>query len=164
MRRLSRTIDLDCSADTFWKMFFEEDFIRRMHKEGLGFRELDILERSETRRRLRAVPSLDVPEAVAKLLGDRFGYEERGTFDPARGEWKWSMIPNAMGDKLRTEGSIVVESAGEGKARRRDEVTIDCKVFGVGGLIEGSAEKQLRVSWDKEEAFLKSWIAKMKQG
>jgi hypothetical protein len=162
MRRLSRSIDLDCDTETFWKVFFDEDYIRRLHKEGLGFREIEILEKTDSRRRLRAVPSLEVPEAVARLLGDRFGYEERGTLDQARGEWRWSMAPNALGDKLRTEGTIVVEAAGEGKARRRDEVVIEAKVFGIGGVIESSAEKQLRTSWQKEEEFLKRWLARIK--
>lgn len=162
MRRLSRTLNLDCDPDTFWKIFFDEDYIRRLHKEGLGFREIEILERSDSKRRLRAVPSLEVPEAVARLLGHRFGYEEKGTLDKARGEWRWSMAPNALGDKLRTEGTIAVEAAGDGKARRRDEVIIEAKVFGIGGVIKSSAEKQLRISWQREEDFLNRWIARLK--
>jgi hypothetical protein len=159
MRKLTRTIVLDCEPEKFWNVFFDDDYIRKMHKDGLGFREIEILEKTETRRRLRAVPSLEVPETVARLLGDRFGYEERGTVDRARGEWRWSMAPNALGDKLRTEGTITIESAPGGKTRRRDDVVIEAKLFGVGGLIEASAEKQLRASWEKEEAFMKRWLA-----
>ncbi len=161
MRRLSRTLDIACDADAFWAIFFDDDYVKKLHREGLGFREIEILERTDTRRRLRAVPSLDVPEPVARLLGDRFGYVETGSLDRARGEWRWSMAPNALGDKLRTEGTIVVEATGEGRARRRDEVVIEAKVFGVGGLIESSAEKQLRASWEREAAFLNRWIAKV---
>jgi hypothetical protein len=162
MRRLTRTLELDCDPDSFWQMFFDDDYVKKLHRDGLGFREIEVLERTDTRRRLRAVPSLDVPETVARLLGDRFGYVETGSLDRARGEWRWSMAPNALGDKLRTEGTIVVEAAGDGRARRKDEVIIEAKVFGVGGLIEASAEKQLRASWDREATFLNRWIAKTK--
>lgn len=160
MRKLTRTLVLDCEPEKFWSVFFDDEYIRKMHLEGLGFREVEILEKTETRRRLRAVPALDVPETVAKLLGDRFGYEERGTVDRSKGEWRWSMLPNALGDKLRTEGTVTIESAPGGKTRRHDNVVIEAKLFGVGSLIEGTAEKQLRASWEKEEAFLKRWLAR----
>jgi hypothetical protein len=151
---------LDCDTDTFWKVFFDDEYAKRLHREGLGFREIEILDKTESSRRLRAVPSMEVPPAVERLLGDRFGYEERGTLDKERGEWRWSMVPNALGGKLRTEGTVRVEAAGDGKTRRRDEVTIEASVFGVGGLIEGAAEKQLKISWEKEETFLKKWLAR----
>jgi hypothetical protein len=160
MRKLTRTLVLDCDPETFWKVFFDDEYIRRMHLDGLGFREIEILEKTDTRRRLRAVPALDIPETVAKLLGDRFGYEERGTVDREKGEWRWSMAPNALGDKLRTEGTVTIESAPGGKTRRHDNVVIEAKLFGVGSLIEGTAEKQLRASWEKEETFLKRWLGR----
>lgn len=160
MRKATRTVELDCDVDSFWKTFFDDAFIRGVHLDGMGFREIEVLEKSDTTRRLRAVPKLEAPEAVAKILGDRFGYEERATLDRAKNEWRFSMSPNALGDKLRTDGVIRLEELGPKRVRRRDEVTFDCRLFGLGGLIENTAEKQLRASWEKEEAFLKKWLAK----
>lgn len=160
MKKATRTVDLDCSAETYWKTFFDDAFVRAVHLEGMAFREIEILAKTETSRRLRAVPKLEAPEAVAKILGDRFGYEERATFDRAKNEWRFSMLPNALGDKLKTEGVIRVEELGPNKIRHRDEVTFECKVFGLGGIIETTAEKQLRLSWAQEEAFMKKWLAK----
>jgi len=160
MRKVTRTLTLDCDANTVWSMFFDDAFIRGVHLDGMEFRELEILKKTDTTRSLRAVPKMDAPAAVAKLLGDRFGYEERATLDREKNEWRFSMIPNALGDKLRTEGVTRLEALGDDRVRRRDEVTFDCKVFGLGGLIEGTAEKQLKTSWEKEEAFVRRWLAK----
>jgi hypothetical protein len=142
-----------------------------MHKDGLGFREIEILEKTETRRRLRAVPSLEVPETVARLLGDRFGYEERGTVDRARGEWRWSMAPNALGDKLRTEGTITIESAPGGKTRRRDDGwphrgfgrEAAPRVVGEGGGVHEALARRLRLglrqfqSWGSQDVATGLW-------
>lgn len=160
MRKANRTVELDCDVETFWKTFFDDAFIRESHKDGMGFREIEVLSKTDTSRKLRAVPKLDAPEVVAKLLGDKFGYEERATLDRAKNEWRFTMIPNALGEKLKTEGTIRIEEIGPKRIRRKDEVSFDCKVFGVGGLIEATAEKELKTSWAKEEAFLKKWLAK----
>ncbi|HTJ80852.1 MAG TPA: DUF2505 domain-containing protein [Polyangiaceae bacterium] len=160
MRKANRTLELDCDADTFWKMLFDDAFIRGVHLDGMGFREIEILKKTDSSRTLRAVPKLDAPEAVAKLLGDRFGYEERATLDRTKNEWRFHMVPNALGEKLRTEGTTRLEPLGDGRVRRRDEVTFECKVFGLGGMIESTAEKQLKASWEKEEAFVKRWLSK----
>ena len=161
MRRTTREDVLDCDVETFWKVFLDREYTEKCYLQGLDFKELEILEQTETTRRIRAVPRLEVPAAVAKLLGDRFGYEERGTLDRAKNEWRWSNTPNTLGDKLKTEGTLRVEPAGEGKCRRIDEVTFDAKVFGVGGLLETTAEKQVRAAWEKETAFLRGWLKKL---
>ena len=41
-------------------------------------------------------------------------------------------------------------------------MTIEAKIFGVGGLIESSAEKQLREGWDKSAVFMNKWLAEHK--
>jgi hypothetical protein len=158
MRKLDRETRFDCSPETFWNAFWDPEFNRKLYLEALGFREIEILEQTDVTRRMRAVPKLDMPGPLVKVLGDRFGYEERGKLDRARGEWRWSTIPNALGDKIRTEGVLRIVSDGSG-CRRLDEVTIEAKVFGIGGLIESTAEKQLRASWEKEAVFTKSWLS-----
>ena len=160
MRQLDRETLFDCAPDAFWKAFLDLEFNRRLYLDALSFREIDILEQTDTSRRMRAVPRLELPGPLAKVLGDRFGYEERGQLDRPKGEWRWHTIPNAMGDKIKTEGILRIEAAGDGRCRRLDQVTIEAKVFGIGGLIESTAEKQLRASWEKEAVFTKGWLAK----
>jgi hypothetical protein len=47
-----------------------------------------------------------------------------------------------------------------GGVRRTDELTIEARVFAVGGLIEATSEKQLRALWAKEAPFTQRWLAR----
>jgi hypothetical protein len=68
------------------------------------------------------------------------------------------MLPNTMADKLNTSGIIRLEPAGDGKIRRLDEASIEAKIFGIGGLVESSTEKEIRNAWDKEARFMAKWL------
>lgn len=159
MRKASSSTTFDCDVETFWKTFLSEEYNRKFYIDELGFRAFEILSQSDTARRLRIVPKLDMPKPVMKILGDSFGYEEEGRLDVDKNEWHWKMIPNTMREKLKTEGLVRVEPAGEGKCRRTDEVSMEAKIFGIGGLIESSTEKEIRSAWAKEAAFFKRYIA-----
>ncbi len=162
MRKLSVTHVLDCDVATFWKTFFDDEYNQRLYKDGLSFKSFEILERSEGKRRMRGVPKLNAPAPVAKLLGDSFGYEEQGSFDEAASLYRWKMIPNTLTDKLTTQGTVKVEASGEGKVRRVSEASIEAKVFGLGGILESTAEKEIRDGWEKEAAFMNRWLREKK--
>ena len=158
MRKTTATNIIDCDVDTFWKMFFDEAYNRAFYMDELGFTKFEILSSSDNARVIRAVPKLDMPKPVMKLLGSSFGYEEHGTLDRDKNLWSWKMVPNTMADKLKTEGTIKIEAAGEGKCRRTDTCTLEAKIFGVGGLVESSTEKEVRSAWSKETVFLTRWL------
>jgi hypothetical protein len=63
-----------------------------------------------------------------------------------------------MSDKLFTSGTVRVEPIGDSKVRRIAEMSIEAKIFAVGGLIESSAEKQMRDGWDKSANFMNKFI------
>ena len=54
----------------------------------------------------------------------------------------------------------VIEPAGDGKVRRVSDASIEAKVFGLGGVLEGTAEKEVRDGWDKEAVFMNRWVTK----
>jgi len=58
------------------------------------------------------------------------------------------------------DGAARVELAGDGQSRRTDDFCVEAKVFGLGGLIESSVEKELRRARAKEYAFLTRWVEK----
>jgi len=156
------THEIQCNAETFWKTFFDKDFNLKLYKEGLGFPEFSIVDQRETDtelvRKVTGSPKMEVPAPVAKLLGSNFRYTEEGKFDKSTKIWRWKLIPSAMPDKLRNEGSMRIEPIGETKIRRIAELVLEAKVFGVGGLIESSSEKQLREGWDKSAVFMNNWL------
>ncbi len=164
MKTVTGTMALPCSADTFWRVFLDEAYTRAMFMEQLGFKDFALLELTETTRKLRAVPKVNLPSVLEKLVGDSFAYEEHGTLDRARNEWRWRMVPptpepgkKARKELVATSGIVRVEPAGDG-CRRIDEVQVEAKIFGVGGIIESTVEKEVRASWAKEQAFLLRWL------
>ena len=156
MKTVTTTAVLPCSPEMFWKVFFDERYTRSLFLDELGFRELAVLELTDSARKIRVVPKLNLPGPLQKLIGDSFGYEEHGTLDRARNLWTWRMVPKK--ELVATRGTVRVEATPDGKCRRSDEIVVEGKIFGLGGLIESTAEKEVRASAAKEQAFFTRWI------
>ncbi len=166
MGKFTITHEINCDADTFWKLFFDKSYNEELFRKELGFPHYSIVEQRETDseiyRKIAGQPKMDMPGPVQKLLGSGFSYTEEGRFNKATKTWTWKMTPSALADKLRQEGTLRIEAVGDKKVRRVAEMVIEAKVFGVGGLIESSAEKQLRQGWDHSATFTNRWIAEGK--
>jgi hypothetical protein len=163
MGKFTVTHEINCNADTFWKIFFDKTFSEKLYKESLGFPEYTITEQRDTGTEVIRVsvgtPKMDMPGPVAKLLGSSFSFTEHGTFNKATKVYRFKSTPSTMADKLRNEGTLRIEPIGDNKVRRIAEIEIEAKVFGVGGLIESSAEKQFREGWDRSAVYMNQWIA-----
>lgn len=162
MGKFTITHEIQCNAETFWKTFFDKDFNVKLYKEVLGFPEFNIVEQRETDgglvRKISGVPKMELPGPIAKLLGSGFRYTEDGTFDKAKGLWRWKLTPSTLADKTRNEGSMRIEPIGDAKVRRIADLEIEAKIFGVGGLMESTFEKQLREGWDKSAVYMNNWV------
>jgi hypothetical protein len=153
--------ELDCDCDRFWKLFFDREYNEKLFK-ALEFPEWKLIEDKETDteiiRIVKAMPKPEAPAAVQKLLGSRFGYDEEGHFNKATKTHSFVIKPNVLGDKLRNEGTVKCEPRGEGKSTRVVTITLEAKVFGLGGMIESSFEKSFRTGWQKSADFLNRWV------
>lgn len=163
MSRFTLVHEIQCDAETFWKIFFDKDFNETLFREHLRFSKFDVLEYRDSERsifrKVSGTPKMDLPGPVAKLLGSRFSYTEEGTFDRASGVWNWKMALSALADKIHNQGSVRIEPVGPGKVRRIADITTEAKIFGIGGMIESAAEKNMRAGWDASAAFMNRWIA-----
>jgi Protein of unknown function (DUF2505) len=165
MNRFSVSHEINCSVAAFWKLFLDKTFNESLYKDALkfnGWTQLDLVENDKTiTRKCSGQPKVNMPGPVMKLMGSNFGYTEVGIFDKTALTWKWTLTPSALADRVKQEGTVRVESVGDGsKVRRTAELMIDAKVFGLGGIIESSAEKQLREGWDSSARFMNDYIAK----
>ncbi|MBL8683888.1 MAG: DUF2505 domain-containing protein [Myxococcales bacterium] len=162
MIKFTLTHEINCDPDTFWKLFFDKEFNDALYKGALGFTKYDLLESKDSDkqlvRKVNAVPKVDLPGPIAKLMGPGFGYVEDGVLDKATKRWTWTLTTSTMADKLKQNGTLKVEAAGEGKCRRVAEISGEAKVFGLGGMIESTIEKELRQGWDKSAEFMNKWI------
>jgi hypothetical protein len=164
MGKFTVTHEIHCNKETFWKVFFDQQFNLELYKTHLRFPEFRIIEQQDTAteiiRKAAGTPKMDVPGPIAKLLGSNFSYQEEGKFNKATGIWQWRMQPSTLADKMRNEGVMRIEAIGDGSVRRIADITIEAKIFGVGGLIESTAEKQLREGWAQSATFMNDWIKK----
>ena len=163
MGKFSVTHEINCNVETFWKTFLDKTFNEKLYLEGLGFPAFKIVDQTETDakiiRKVAGTPKMEVPPAVAKVLGSNFGYTEDGVFDKTAKVWTWKLTTSAMPDKIKQEGKVTVTAIGDNKVRRTAEIFMEAKVFMIGGLIESSGEKQLREGWDKSAVFMNKYLA-----
>jgi hypothetical protein len=160
--------EINCDEATFWELFLDKEFNERLYKDGLGFPEWQIVEQVETdaevRRTTKGKPKLkNIPGPVAKILGDSFGYTETGSMDKKTKVWRYKLTPTVLADKIRQEGTLKIQPAGDNKVKRVVDLVIEAKVFGIGGMLESTTEKQLRDGWDTSAAFMNKWIADKKK-
>jgi len=163
MKKITLRHEINCSEEHFWKVFFDKDFNNTLFLQELGFPEFELLEQSDNdgtiTRTVRGRPKMDMPKPVVKVLGDSFGYEESGTYDPSTKVWTWKMTPNRLADKLRHKGTVRVEVISDTKVRRIADIEMEAKVFGIGGLIEKTSETQMTAGWNQSATFMNKWIA-----
>jgi hypothetical protein len=169
MKTSTASAVLPCTPETFWAAFLDESYLTALYLEELEYRAFAVIEIGETSRKLRVVPNMRLPAPVARLIGDSFAYEDHGTLDRARSEWTWRMVQPAnldptskpRKDVVTMHGTVRVEAAGDGRCRRTDDFSIEAKLFGLGGLIESTIEKELQTARAKEYAFLTQWLEKL---
>jgi len=166
MKTCTTSAVLPCTADAFWATFLDEPYLRTLYLDELESRAFDVLEIAPASRKLRIVPKLKLPAPVAKLIGESFAYEEHGTLDRAANQWTWRMVQPAnldpkskpRKDAVTMHGTVRIEPSGDGHCRRTDQFTVEAKIFGLGGLIESTIEKELQTARAKEYAFLARWV------
>jgi hypothetical protein len=153
--------DLECDPKRFWEVYFDRDFNTKLYA-FLGFPEWTLVEQREepdaTVRVARAIPKMEVPGPVAKLLGSSFAYTEEGRFDRAAKTYRFSMKPSTLADKVHNEGVLHVEPRGTDGCTRVVDLTAEAKVFGLGGMIEAATEKNHIVVWGKSVDFFNRWV------
>lgn len=166
MKTSTASAVLPCTPEAFWAAFLDESYLRALYLEELECAAFAVIEIGETSRKLRIVPKMKLPAPVAKLIGDSFAYEDHGALDRARNEWTWRMVQPAnldpkskpRKDVVAMHGKVRIDEADGGHCRRTDDFSIEAKMFGLGGLVESSVEKELRSARAKECAFLTRWV------
>jgi hypothetical protein len=155
--------DFDATEEAFYAVFFDRDTMHRMYREYMSFPECNITQEDDgdrTRRTIVAVPKMEMPAALAKLAGNSIRYTEAGTFDKKSKTYTWKTTTGFMPDKIKHEGVQRIESLGNGKIRRTAEITLEAKVFGLGGVIESTFQKALHDGWEKATQFFRQELAK----
>jgi Protein of unknown function (DUF2505) len=152
---------MHCSSERFWTVFFDPAATRELILDGLGFASCDIepvVERDSVRTRsMRVTPKLDIPAVVAKLLGPKLGYTEHGRLDTKTMIWSYEIVLSVLSDRIRMGGKLHLVPDGE-RCRRISKLFCEVRIFGVGGLVEKAAEKNMRDGWNRSAVWLNAWL------
>lgn len=164
MQRHEIEQEIHCPPDRLWELFFSDEFNIEMYEQGLGFPSCKIPERSDDgqvlHRRMVMIPKVDMPKPLAKVVGDRIGYEEIGDWVRSAGEYRWKLVLAAFGDKVRIEGVMRLVPHGSDHCLRKVEFSVDANVFGIGGLLEKTSAQNVLDGWQASAKWINGWLAR----
>jgi len=148
-----------CSPEEFWALYFDPDFVVRMHLEALGSTSAEVVSQEGDLavglvRTLRYGQRPPMPGPVRKLFGEEVTTLEVSTFDPARSTTTFTMTPGTMADKTHIDGSIALERDG---AETTEHFALDArvKIFGAGPVVERFVERQARETQDQAVTYMR---------
>jgi hypothetical protein len=156
--------EIDTDEDTYWaKCVFDAGFNEKLYMSALHFPEWRLLDSKDDDAKIwRKVqvdpPTGDMPAAVKKVIGDRLSYVEEGTFDKKTKRYAFKVTPSTMAEKTKVAGEMWVEKLGDKKIARVTKISVEVKVFLVGGLVEDRILSDLRSSYDKGTTFTNQYI------
>jgi hypothetical protein len=150
--------DIPCSQAQFWALYADPDFQTTMLEDGLGYQRpqySDVQDDGPVRTWTALVtPSLDLPPAVAKLLGGSMSYTETARIDRAASTMTLRHVTRALGNKLSLSGAIHTTESGEHALVRHSVFRVEAKVFGIGRLLERTVEDSVRQSLEATARFV----------
>lgn len=156
--------EIDTDEDTFWsKIVFNEEFNKKLYEGALKFPGWKLVDSKEDDakivRRVQVDPPVgDLPGPVKKVIGDRLAYTEEGTFDKKTKRYSFKVTPSTMADKTKVSGELWAEKIGDKKIRRMCRISVEVKVFMVGGMVEDRIMQDLRSSYDNSTAYTNQFI------
>lgn len=149
-----------CSVDTFWKMYWDDEFDAILRRESAVSREL-VEERRDgdvVTRRVKFTPDRDLPGPAAALLGSsKLIYEQENRWDPGASRLDWRVIPTILPGKLDAKGWFVVRAA-PGGCEQVVEGDISVQVRFVGGQIEKAIVAEVQQSYEKMGAACRTFL------
>ena len=98
-------------------------------------------------------------EVQAKIIGNNFRYTEETRWNKSTKIAAFKGIPSTQADKLKTEGSMRVEALPGNRCKRVVDFTTEAKIMLVGGMLEDTAEDNMRKSYNKNAVFMQKWLA-----
>ncbi len=158
--KLSLVYDWGCAPEAFWALYFDREFVIRLHRDALGSTSVDVVSQdgdlaSGLVRTLRYGQRPPMPGPVRKLFGEEVVTTEVTKFDPASSRATFTMTPGTMADKTHIDGAIALDQRG---GRTTETFTLDArvKIFGAGPVVERFIEHQARSMQDAAVAFMRA--------
>ena len=163
MKKVHLVHEIHCSAEAFWKLYFDPEFTTALITQAIKVDDFKILKFTETDREIHRVstgrPRINAPAAIQKVIGDNFSYTDEVRFDKSTQILRWQIRLSTFTDKTRNEGVLRVEPIGPDRIRRIADAEVEARIFGMGGIMESGMEKQMHEGWNAGAEFTNRWIA-----
>jgi hypothetical protein len=155
-------------ARTFWRdVFFSRQVQENIYRE-LGYRDARVesqegsLDTGLTRRFVFVQP-IEAPGPLKKVFGAAQTLTEVGSFDPASGEYRFTMtLDGALGKRFLVRGVTRVEERGDGTIERVCELDMECAILGVGGLAERFMAKSNEAIYERRAELERKVLESLK--
>ena len=148
----------------FWETcFLSEAYTKAEHLDGLSCSEFSIIEAYSGapahKRVLFSVPPLNIPSSLQKIVGNRIGYTEHGTFDPVKKQYHFSLVPTVLPNKISITGYYTAERVDDTRTKRTCFLETSVSIFGVGKKMEVVIAKSNEDVQKKTAAFAARWMS-----
>jgi hypothetical protein len=156
--------EIDTDEETYWsKVFFDDTFNKHLFEGELKFPSWKVIESKVDDDKVTRViqvdpPVADLPGPMKKVIGDRISYTETGTFDKKSKRYTFKVTPSTLAEKTKVSGELSVERISDKKICRVAKISVEVKVFVVGGMIEDKLISDLRASYEKGAAVSNKFI------
>jgi hypothetical protein len=160
--KLNLSYDWTCTPEQFWALYFDPDFVVRLHLEALGSTSAEVVSQegdlqSGLVRTLRYGQKPNMPGPVRKIFGEEVVTTEVSTFDPATSTATFTMTPGTMADKTQIDGAIAF-AVEDGKTVETFSLEAKVKIFGAGPIVERFIESQAREVQEKSVQFMRDLL------
>ena len=156
---------IPCNPQQFWELVHgSREFGESVHRDHLGFG-FEVLtdDKATGHWKTKVTPNLKPPEVLLKAAGgkgDGFYYVEEGHRDVVSNVYTFTITPSIFSDKVVVKGVLSLVPVGNEAVDRTVKVTIDAKIFGIGGIVETFVERSVKQSYENSAEFTDAWLAK----
>ena len=152
-----------CTPEFYFDKYFDPESRKTRETEGVGSLSWDLIENTQEggKRRIRAkfVEKLDAPAAIRKIFGETSAFEEDSVWREGSNVIDMDILPEKMAKKMSLKGRYIVDDQGDGTCKVTLEMEVKVKIFGLGGLIEKMATKEVPHTFGKDAKYFNEHIA-----
>lgn len=150
-----------CPVEKYLEEYFNPEGRHRrvVGAGGVSFSATEVRrEAPEWTMRAELVEKLNAPAAIRKIFGETNRFEEESRW-PVGGEVIQVVVrPDRMRDKLSIQMLYRLEGLPDGSCRVTLEMDIQARIFGIGGLVEKMAAKEMPHAFSKDAAFFNAHL------
>ena len=165
MRTFDVRHEMIVGTEQFWQLIHHEtEFIRSLYVDFLDFGYETLEDNKETGvRRTYITPKVEAPKAIVRVMGDSISFTENGLLveDPDDYRYEFTVVPNKFADKISISGAMRAHAISENKCERCVTFNVGCTIFGIGKLLEGFIQKEIRRSYVESAAYTNTYLKKV---